>query len=297
MKEIDHGEGKGSGKRSGFTLIELLVVIAIIAILGAILLPVLEKAKFRAWTAQCANNLRQLAGAGVMYESDFGPIGYTGSGNGGTWLTTLASYYSQVATLRLCPAAQVPTNGASGTGVFSGTAENCWVWSGGVNLTNEGSYTINGWLYNLNGPQSPTEWVPDTPVGSYYKSESSIRHTSATPIFGDGIWPDAWPNNDPSPGVVDYPSYFSPHVNLYTGNVGSTSANGSPGSAPVSRLVIDRHSSVAPGAAPRAFNAVNGARVPGYINMGFMDGHAETVPLNNLLQFYWNANSLPQGYN
>jgi prepilin-type N-terminal cleavage/methylation domain-containing protein/prepilin-type processing-associated H-X9-DG protein len=80
-------------KKRGFTLVELLVVIAIIAILAAMLLPALAKARQAAWASNCRANLKQMGIGIFMYtnaNSEWFP-----PGRGGTWNENLMNCYHQ----------------------------------------------------------------------------------------------------------------------------------------------------------------------------------------------------------
>lgn len=109
MTPCGRGPRACATRAAGFTLIELLVVIAIIALLTAILLPTLAKARDAAERVSCASNLRQIYLSGSMYADDHKGWGidrvYESQphywGNEPGW----GSYFTNYESLLVCPGA------------------------------------------------------------------------------------------------------------------------------------------------------------------------------------------------
>jgi prepilin-type N-terminal cleavage/methylation domain-containing protein/prepilin-type processing-associated H-X9-DG protein len=96
LNQISRNAVKKRLANCGFTLIELLVVIAIIAILAAILLPVLASARIRAQRAQCMDNIKQLSAGVIVFSGDhndtFPPAGWAGGQYQISWDTLIYPY-------------------------------------------------------------------------------------------------------------------------------------------------------------------------------------------------------------
>jgi prepilin-type N-terminal cleavage/methylation domain-containing protein/prepilin-type processing-associated H-X9-DG protein len=233
-------------KRRGFTLVELLVVIGIIAVLIAILLPALGKAKAMGRRTKCLANVRGMGHAAKMLMEDRQALPPRDPQYG--WIPWLESYGTTVK-MRQCP-------DALGEPSTPGSLGHPWLTQGTSNYT--GAYTYNGYLYLLLADEDAIHNDGDD-TGLVFSDAAPSAYrwpvnddSGVIPVFSDGIWFDATPQ--PTDSVP---------MDLNSGFYGEGFAQ------QMGRVCIKRHGKA--------------------VNVSFLDGHAEMVPLQKLWTLSWNT--------
>jgi prepilin-type N-terminal cleavage/methylation domain-containing protein/prepilin-type processing-associated H-X9-DG protein len=255
-------------RQSAFTLVELLVVIGIVAILVALLLPAMSRARRHARSVVCLSNLRQLGMAFQMYTSRNKGKSSSYGDPDSYWPYVIEPELGGNKEVLLCP--EAPEHGraqyyVNDTPIGSpriGTAFLAWAQvvpentSGRSWFFMQSSYGMNSWVLRLrpsnlpNGDESTRDFFVSLPA----------KEADRVPIFADCTSSHAMPlHTDPPPRNLVTPV--------------PVSGDWGPDVCGMHGVCMARHG--------RAINVV------------FLDGHARRVPLEELWQLKWHRQFVP----
>jgi prepilin-type processing-associated H-X9-DG protein/prepilin-type N-terminal cleavage/methylation domain-containing protein len=261
-----------------FTLVELLVVVGIVAVLVALLLPVLGRARHQARAVLCLSNLRQLSAAFQIYLNEYqGKVPdklLTGVGQGvgadrrrgvlifeGVLLAQPRAPGTQSAVV-FCPeATETPTlvqgpGGPTAPYSYPGGVFRPWGYPDADLIADHPTAPFRGSSYGMNGWLLHAKGVGYEPLpGSQFKEYIQLpaKEASRVPLFADATDAYGFPRSTDQP-----PISLRPHVHSdgnWLGGIGRV-------------FCIPRHGQTT--------------------NVVFLDGHAQMVPLPELWQLKWN---------
>ena len=243
----------------GFTLVELLVVIAIIALLLAILMPSLGKARDQARNVVCQSNLKQWVAIFTLYTIDNDDHFMEGwNVKKGMWMVKLRPYY-EIGEIRLCPKAMKLMSdnnnradtfsawGIIGVPPYIGGVVPGWGEEGDY-----GSYGINGWTHDPPDQGTLYDIIPKW-RDCFWRTMTSTRRPAEIPVFSDAVYDGTQPHHND--GVPTYPGE----------KLEMTTGSGRYGG--MWNYLIPRHGP--------------------YVNMSFLDSSVQRVPLPKLWKLRW----------